>query len=341
MRAQEHAGATTDIESGIVKYITPDYEVHQYEKPEVSEDGGYEFEWVLNKKPESNVLTATIQTKNLVFDYQPPLTIDEIQRGNFRPENVIGSYAVYHTDKGIINNADGKEYKTGKAFHIFRPEAVDYTGEKTGCELYINAEDGILTVTIPQDFLDKANYPIVVDPTFGYTSQGASTYQITEFGGGGTIAMRGVSVDGDVSQLAAYLSEDYVFGDSTYKLRLSAQSGSWPGTTYVVDSGTQTVSGTSFTLKTHAASYTMSSGNWWVQVRAEAMGSGSAGTDVAYDSGSGDAADQLDELGPWSGSTNRFSVYATYTSSTPPTTINLSGADEDTGMLIGLKKFGG
>lgn len=97
MRAEEHPEATVEEVDGVIKYITPKYEVHQYEKPEAGEDGGFEFEWVLNEIPESNVLTTTIQSKGLNFLYQPALTQEEIDSGSSRPENVIGSYAVYHS----------------------------------------------------------------------------------------------------------------------------------------------------------------------------------------------------------------------------------------------------
>src|SRR3990172_2462493 len=63
LRAEEKAGAVVETQGEKIKYITPDYEVHLYDKPEVAEDGGFEFEWILPKKPVSNVLTATIETK--------------------------------------------------------------------------------------------------------------------------------------------------------------------------------------------------------------------------------------------------------------------------------------
>ena len=175
MRAIEEAGATMVEEDGKVKYKGRNVEVHQYEKPDASEDGGYEFEWVLNKKPESNVLRTTIQHKGLDFFYQPALTAEEIEQGASRDENVVGSYAVYHKTKKD-NIVGGIEYKTGKAFHIYRPHAVDTNGIKVWCELDI--KEGELTVTVPEDFLNKASYPVVVDPTFGYTSVGGSSLQL-------------------------------------------------------------------------------------------------------------------------------------------------------------------
>jgi hypothetical protein len=48
LRAQEHPQAVIETDKdGKIKYITPEYEVHQYDKPEASENGGFEFEWVL------------------------------------------------------------------------------------------------------------------------------------------------------------------------------------------------------------------------------------------------------------------------------------------------------
>lgn len=174
LRAEEHPAATIETQGEIIKYKTPDYEVHMYDKPEVSEDGGFEFEWVLPKKPKTNVLSTTIQTKGLKFNYQSELTQEEIDEGAERPENVEGSYAVYHATKGGMNDATGMEYKMGKAFHIYRPKVTDVNGNETWGELNINEKTGKLTVTVDQTFLDNAVYPVIVDPTFGFESIGGS-----------------------------------------------------------------------------------------------------------------------------------------------------------------------
>lgn len=177
LRAEEHPEAVIETIDNIIKYKTPEYEVHQYElnPGDIGEDGGLEFEWVLHKKPSSNVLSATIQSKGLNFYYQPALTQEEIDQGSKRPENVVGSYAVYHQTKGGMNDAAGMDYKTGKAFHIYRPKVTDAAGKEIWGELHIDQEAGILTVTIDQKFLDEALYPVIVDPTFGYTSIGVTT----------------------------------------------------------------------------------------------------------------------------------------------------------------------
>jgi len=138
-------------------------------------DGGYEFEIILKEKPKTNVITFTLQTKGLEFFYQPELTEEEKKTAT-RSDNVVGSYAVYYKD--CPNNiTGGKEYKSGKAFHIYRPKVQDANGAWVWGELNINLETNLMTVTIPQNFLDDAVYPVrhAAGATFGYTSQGAST----------------------------------------------------------------------------------------------------------------------------------------------------------------------
>src|SRR3990167_591565 len=137
---------------------------------------GYEFEVILTEKPATNKVRFTIETKELDFFYQPPLTQQEIDEGAVRPDDVVGSYAVYHATKGGMNDAAGKEYKVGKAFHIYRPFAYDNEGNGVWCDLNITGAN--LTITIPQAFLDDAVYPVIVDPTFGNTGIGASNFNM-------------------------------------------------------------------------------------------------------------------------------------------------------------------
>lgn len=141
------------------------------------ENGGFEFEIQLAQKPPVNSITFTIQTKNLVYEYQPALTAEEIAAGKVRPDNVVGSYAVYHVSKR------DNEYETGKAFHIYRPWAQDSSPipVRVWCDLVIDAQSGTATLTVPQAFLNSAIYPVIIDPTFGYTSVGASS-EVTSAG---------------------------------------------------------------------------------------------------------------------------------------------------------------
>jgi len=177
-------------------------EVNLYDISTLSgcEYGGFEFETILYEKPKSNILEFTIETKEFRYEYQNELIEEEIANGYYRSENVIDSYAVYHKSKK--NN----KYKTGKAFHIYRPYIVDSDNNKTWCELNINEENKLLTITIPQDFLDKAAYPIIVDPTFGYTSIGASSFRVSSDGAIGWRAY--CPVHAICSQVNLYLYEE-------------------------------------------------------------------------------------------------------------------------------------
>lgn len=233
IRAQEHPAATVQIDGEIIKYITPDYEVWQYDKPDAGEDGGFEFEWRLPKKPLSNVLRTTIQSKGLNFFYQPALTQEEIAEGASRPDNVVGSYAVYHKTKGGMNRSDGMEYKVGKAFHIYRPQATDANGNKVWCDL--NITGGILTVTIPQSFLDTAVYPVVVDPTFGYTTVGATPTASS----GIKANVFSLSEAGDVTKITTYTGN--LSGTAVGAAIYNDSSGT-PGTNVATDSGSTSIS---------------------------------------------------------------------------------------------------
>jgi hypothetical protein len=131
------------------------------------------------------VLTFSLQTKGLTFDRQPVFANgpdadgymwQENGRGGIqrhRP-NVDGSYAVYSATDGDYTALGGYNYRSGKAFHIYRPWAEDAHGTRVWCDLDVTVDAGLLTITIPSDFLAAAVYPVLVDPTFGYSGTAAS-----------------------------------------------------------------------------------------------------------------------------------------------------------------------
>jgi len=158
-------------------------------------EGGQEFEIILKEKPPTNIIEFTVVSKDLDFLYQPSL-VDELIYwkpiyGNditatdteikdkdgvvrvSRPENVVGSY-VLKAKGNKINYEGGKIYKNGHVGIIYRPKIIDSAGTEVWGILKI--ENGIMSVTIPQEFLDKAVYPVrhAAGATLGYTSNGAS-----------------------------------------------------------------------------------------------------------------------------------------------------------------------
>lgn len=203
------------LSNGVIEYTKGQYKVRFYDKPDASEEGGYEFEIEIPKKPPINSLTFSINTKNLDYFYQPALTQEEINRGDTRPDNVVGSYAVYHNRKGGMYDAKGKEYKCGKAFHIYRPHITDANGNSIWAELNIDINAETLTITVDQTWLDTAVYPIVVDPTFGFISAGNTNSGIA-YCLPATCDRRGyaanLSVDATIQKMSVYLDSSH--GDS-------------------------------------------------------------------------------------------------------------------------------
>lgn len=195
LRLADDSGETPTVDTSPdgskVLWATSKREAHFYTQPG-DEDGQFEFEIILKEQPLTNVITFTMQSKGLTFTKQGPLT-DEID-GEFvvtatetegydakgrlttiRPENVVGSYAVSTSKRNHIQG--DKNYRTGKAFHIYRPRLEDATGAWVWGELNIDEPNGLLTVTIPEKFLATAAYPIhhAAGLQIGYTSIGAST----------------------------------------------------------------------------------------------------------------------------------------------------------------------
>jgi hypothetical protein len=139
-----------------------------------------EVELILLRKPETNVFTFDLQGDDaLRFQHQPELRQDEIGRGCRRPEHIINSFAVYHSRLRDHWRGYGN-FATGKLWHIHRAKAIDADRRERWCAM--RHAPGALQVIAPPDFIREASYPLLIDPTFGYTSVGASNGTLaTEF----------------------------------------------------------------------------------------------------------------------------------------------------------------
>lgn len=132
LKDNDYASAIIVEEDDKIKWKNGKREVHFYDietdGTHLFEDGGYELNVVFLEKPDINIVEFTIETKNVVFYYQPPLT-DEQKAEKCIPDGepvweqldqAIGSYAIYH--KSFPNTIKGnKLYRCGKIAHIFRP----------------------------------------------------------------------------------------------------------------------------------------------------------------------------------------------------------------------------
>ncbi|MGB0757464.1 MAG: FG-GAP-like repeat-containing protein [Patescibacteria group bacterium] len=168
------------------------YRFYEIEGTDQYPDGAFELDVVLSTKPKTNVFEFNISTHDLDFYYQPALDVQYAESSEFerctetrcykegkvveyRPENVVGSYAVYSSEySGDYSKLNGKNYKSGKVLHIYRPKIKDSGGDWTWGELSIDESRNKLSVTVPEKFLEQAAYPVIVDPTFGYDTIGSS-----------------------------------------------------------------------------------------------------------------------------------------------------------------------
>jgi hypothetical protein len=130
-------------------------------------DTSFEYDCILERPPESNVISLLIEgAENFDFFRQP----------DFVPEPFLkGSYAVY---KKEIFVGEG----TGKLCHIHRPEIIDARGRRCWGELSVVGN--MLHITIPEQWLGEAVYPVVVDPTIGTTTVGSQYRYESEPGNG-------------------------------------------------------------------------------------------------------------------------------------------------------------
>jgi hypothetical protein len=193
--------STHELRDNKIIWSQGNKEAHFYPK----DNGDFEFEILLKEKPISNILELSIQTKGLDFFFQPLLTEEErLAMEIHRPENVEGSYAVYHkTQQGNYSALGGKNYMAGKAFHIFRPKIIDADEKWAWGKLNIDVDRGVLSIEIPQSILDNGKYPLSVDPTFGNTST-AGTLQNSNIDWACFVKATPTSGDGTVSKLTLW-----------------------------------------------------------------------------------------------------------------------------------------
>lgn len=137
------------------------------------DDENFKFGLIFNKKPSTNTWSFQLEGwDEFDFLYQPELTQEEINHHCIRPDNVVGSYAVYHKTKKN-HEIEKTNYATGKFCHIYRPKFIDANGDWVWADLDI--KDGVYTITIAQTFLDKAKYPIKSNDQFGFSSVGGTS----------------------------------------------------------------------------------------------------------------------------------------------------------------------
>lgn len=323
------------IEGERVRWLEPDLEACFYPlEPTVidgftqNQRGGFEFEILLKENPSTNRIILDIDTQGLKYHYQPPLTMEEIAGGAVRPENVVGSYAVYHDNRSNVHASaqDADKYRCGKAFHIYRPKVIDAAGDWVWAELNIDEEAGALTITIPQDWLNKAVYPVAVDPAFGYETLGASDQWQANQRSGSRFACPQAGTGISISW-----GNDYSFSGNHVKCCLYDAGGN-----RVTDGETEELtSGGSDAWVTHnfPSAPTLAAADYWLLFWTD-----SSNPEFKYDSvGGWPYTYTIATYGAWpshidmgSSSGRKYSIYCTYTTGGGAT--EKTGSDAGTGV---------
>lgn len=338
---------TKVIDNQKVIWSRSDIEHHVYGKePDFTdpkratgERGNLEFDLVLKQKPSSNIFQWKITgIRDLGFFYQPALTPEEIANGTKRPDNVVGSYAVYHTTsdahKDPLTTPTNQKIvgMESKAFHIYRPEVFDINNNAVWGDLnftQVDADSGIISVTVPQTFIDSIdplNFWMRIDPTFGYATIGATLNSNADaeacwFTSGSA---------GTLTNISVY--KDYSSGSTGLGAALYSDAGSQiPGNKLAEDTGNATMSA-------GAKWYTMSVSNSLAASTIYWLCDWNSGNHTQYsDAGTANqngirpASAPAFESWPASWGTPSFrfarkvSIYATYTATNAATNLLLLG----------------
>lgn len=286
-------------------------------------DNGLKFGLIFKKKPKSNTFTFEIEGwEQFDFFYQPPLKnenpdgstweINQFGTISNRPVNINGSYAIYHKTKKdhVIGQTN---YMTGKVGHIYRPRFIDATGKTTWGKL--NIKNGIYTVTIPQQFLDTATYPVKANDEFGTEGTGGSNTTL-----GATCYYNKASSNPTAGNLTSvHLYSLLYSGSPTFNPALYSDDAGTPGTRLAyMDSGGTAITSSTGWFETALSYNGLTATQYWLCHLTV-----SGVYYIAYDSGSGNEFRYKDAVTSYpatadddAGAAIIVSIYATYTPAT-------------------------
>ena len=188
-----HRSGTVSANQGKVTWSGGGLKMLFERKPTIYGTPGLDWSIEIPSRPLANQLRFSIITRGLSFHYQPHVVqyLPHETDPQPRPEHIKGSYAVYHAQmktggvraldcpRDVFNNLNdpfwntprgqemiaagrGGSYKTGKAFNIYRPKAVDALGAEIWADIDINEVSGFLTIDIDNQWLNDATYPVMV-----------------------------------------------------------------------------------------------------------------------------------------------------------------------------------
>lgn len=308
-----------------------------------NERGGFDWLITIAKKPDVDYLNFDFDSQKLIAYHQPELTAEEIADGAVRPEHVINSVAFYHQTKGgLVTPTDASRFiTTGKAGHLYRMIATDAKGTKVWCPWTIE-KGSQLRLWIDQAFLKTAVYPVVISPagdTFGYTTAGGTVTDDPEN------RIRGskfsAPADASLDSLTVYCR---IYSGSVNSLKGVLCNSSKAIVTNGVGGAVSMQTSAAWVTSTFSTKPSVTSSNDFFLMYIHGNTSGSDDGIYAYDTGSTNQGlydwsnSYASPTNPSDGSasTDKWSVYATYTAGGGAQTITLSGLSD--GVSIGTLK---
>ena len=174
-----------------------------------SNDDSLKIERVFYQKPTEAPRYRLAYSPGVSFYYQGELTAEEIAMGVVRPDDVVGSYAVYCNKQGHYKDLAGNtkvNYGCGKLGHLYAPYWTDAEGRKIkGIQRIV---DNYLIFDLPeQEWIDSAVLPITLDPSLGYTTVGASIYLLSNYSLAYGVPI-GSAAGGTITNVSAYLKNN-------------------------------------------------------------------------------------------------------------------------------------
>ena len=128
-----------------------------------------EYEIILKKKPETNTVNLSVETKNLTLRL---IKIEDIIQKRttellLSDQNISNITTTFNND--LLGSIVVESKNKNSEFIIFRPKIYDADNKSVYGEYRL--QNNTLLIVIPQEFLDNATYPIRIDPAISYGNE--------------------------------------------------------------------------------------------------------------------------------------------------------------------------
>jgi hypothetical protein len=133
-------------------------------------NGELEFDVLFTSQPAPELVFELTHTDSITWTKQI-ITPEEWANGNrYDRPDAEGSWVAY------MNKRDNR-YQTGKVLQIRRAKLVDAKNNSSWCDINIHPDGrgrSILTVSMDEEWLGRATYPVLLDPVIGYNTKGST-----------------------------------------------------------------------------------------------------------------------------------------------------------------------